>query len=375
MRLHLNDGPDKLFIDDRIFLEDKSVAVLNGSLEFFQKEIDAIIAFSKFIVENAHEKAGRPDFTGVVRPDLIHEISDDGEVEPVGVYEINGGSPECNLVAALLDKCIPGYNNFDPVSVLVEKIRETFGDSEEIAFVIGTSNCKVKRVWGDIFIKKLRDLSLNIVVKTEEEVMRERPEYVWRYGDARRNGVTHYSPEFTRWLLDERTRERCVIFNTPLEADRDFSNKIFLLESDNPDIAKFLGKNRKLLDGSDIRWSLENDRFRRLVMKPNQGASGDNITFGRNIINGCEWERIANRNMKNHQPYSLWEARFLPKMRAGNSHDVHVALDLNPTFWFHEGVLHPLYMICRIDYYEEYINRGTINVAQGAGVANFIPLH
>jgi hypothetical protein len=350
MEITLKNGAP--FDTQRLFLGSTPVGVFDAQIELNDVEKKRIIDFCRMIWGHLMNVTGNPEFSGLIRLDLIPEFLEDGTINPKGIYEINAHSPECIAVAAALgQKWV--------IQLLVDQIKKSFGD-QQIAFVAG--KCAAKDAWGGILFDMLRECGLNIVRMSEREVMSQKPQRVWRWGDTRTEpgDASHFSDEFSSWMLENRSS---VIFNTLLPTESDFSRKSHLRSSDNPDVSRVLGENRALKGFRDILWSLWKGH-KGFVIKPDGGASGNDIYFGEKMSAlGWAWGSIKSLIRGNR---SIWEARWLP------GRDNYV-FDVSPAFWAHNGEIHPLYTLVRVDRLYVYEERRTINVAQGAGVAEMIP--
>ncbi len=336
-------------------LGDMNINFFSAIPQYEDWERKMVIVICQKIWRMVMEKSGNPDFRGFVRFDLVPSFA--GEILDIaGIYEINTHQPECMIASAKI-------NNFRIVEIVAEEIRSVFGN-QSIAIVMGKN--PLKNAWGGDFLRMLKIRGrLNISVVSEDEAMKMKSGILWRIGDARLNGAeSHFSPKFVKWLS---VQEEVEVFNS-FCGESDPGRKDFLLRSDDPEIARILGDNR-LLTKDSVLWALQNRN--NLVLKPNEGGSGNGVYFGRDY-DGEEWHRILENCLRqqkkagNEKPqYALWEKNFLSKIEICGQE---IAMDLNPTFWANGLKLKYLYTVYRADSWERYFRTGVINVARGAGL-------
>lgn len=359
MKCLINSG-NNLF-NRKTPLGDMTIGAFLGAFYWEGRELEELKRICQKIWEEVYVRAGFPEFMGLIRFDLVPNFIKPngslGEMRVSGIYEINVHSPEELAGISALEHFTGIYSLNDPSVIFANKLKKVFG-KEKIVFVCG--NNLLKREWGGIFFDKLRSLGVNIERMSPEEVMRNPPKILFRYGDVRDIGPNHFDLTFSKWLMSQRKSR--LIFNT-IPNGVDLGDKSFLLSSDDQELSKIFGENRRLLSNDDISWSIDQGHHEFLV-KPNKGASGDGIYFGENY-EPSEWRRILQR-MLSHERYSIWQTRWLPEIFVGESS---LAIDTNPVFWANNGNIEYLYTIVRADSYESYRSRGEINVAKGAGLA------
>jgi hypothetical protein len=370
----LKEGGGKLIVelkDQSLFefsfpIGDKKLGVFRGAFYLSSEDRKVLIDTANLVWERITEKSGINNFLGHIRFDFVPRFEGDilklgkngfdlGSLRVVGIYEINVHSPECTAAVTMFRKLVDKKQP-DAVSILTNEIRNTFG-KERIVFVPG--NGIVKRSWGDIFFGELKKY-LKIVRMQEEEVMRHKPYIIWRWGDARITGPSEYSYPFIIWLI----KHEGVVFNTvPQKKEEDLGNKIFLM-SDNKDERwdGLVGRNRSLDSPEVLEWAVINRK--NLVLKPLLGSSGRNVIFGKDI-SPKRWEKILRSYYSSD--YGLYEARWLPKIKLPGFESF--TFDVNCAFWASGRNIKYLYTVIRVDSWNRYWQRGTINLAQGAGFA------
>jgi len=329
-------------------------------------ELEGVKAICSRIWKEVCMKSNNFDFMGLIRFDLVPNFIDPtseklGTLVVAGIYEINTHSPEEIAGISALEYFTGLKTQDDPCEIFAKKLREIFGDSE-ISLVCG--NNLLKREWGKIFLDKLKKMGLSIRRMTPAEVMNEEPKILFRWGDVRLDGPSQFDDNFTNWLVNQK---KGAIFNT-IPNGIDLGDKTHLLSSDDSELGKIFGNNRALLSEEDIWWSVESDdysnRHAGFLVKPNKGASGNDICFGENMMT-TEWIEVLKTRLS-QRGYSIWEAKWLPKI---NINEESLAMDINPVFWATGNEIEYLYTIVRTDKYSRYVTERTINVAQGAGLA------
>ncbi|MDD5652031.1 MAG: hypothetical protein PHX98_01385, partial [Candidatus Moranbacteria bacterium] len=309
-------------------LGEYKIGAFLGEFLWENDELFRLIDLCQQIWKEIFVKSGKPNFIGLVRPDLVPGFSNPegkslGKLEVRGIYEINVHSPECLAGISALEHFTGLKTENDPCIVFSDKLKEFFGNSQ-IAFVCG--NNLLKREWGAIFFAKLKSLGINVRWISPEESMRESPKIIFRWGDARIDGPSHFSPVFVNWL---RTQKKSFVFNS-VPNGVDLGDKSFLIKTNDDDLSKIFGINRPLRSEEDIWWSVdENGKHSNFLVKPDKGASGDDIFFGENMISS-QWIRILKEKLSSGRKYSLWEAKWLPEVMIGQDS---FSMDLDPVFW------------------------------------------
>ncbi len=358
----------RIITNHGMYLRGRPVGISTTSFEYTNEEREYVIYYCQAIWRDVMEKVGNPNFTGIIRFDLIpcfvHESGDDFGLRLNGLYEINTASPECAAAFAAVNALVKGVKQADIFSRLVKRIQCIFGN-RKIYFLMSDRNALIKSLWGGIYLRSLQDAGLNIVSISTKDVIKKSPRLIWRWGDIRENGESQYSPDVTQWLWEHSQKEHVEIFNTILPDNKDPGRKNLLLKSKVPIMREIYGNNEPLnfKGHSEIpkwNWAVENKD--KLVLKPDGGCSGANIFFGE-YHNEIAWLKIL-KNC-NHRGYSLWELKPLSETRlCGQSY----AIDLNPAFFAHDDKLYYLYTICRIGSFQNYQKNKTMNVAKGAGM-------
>lgn len=353
-------------------LEGTPVGVFTGPMSYEGDERDRMIG----IVNRLWDGIGarKAEVTGLVRADLVATFDGEpsgnsiGDLRVSGAYELNGAAPECAAACAALRAGFPRLQNVcvDAPAILAEAIRDTYNGAR-IDMVFGKN--PVRDAWGGIFLDDLKRSGLNIGRVSPEEAMRGRNEgdVLWRWGDLRINGgESHYLPYFGHWLTYHHVGE---VFNTVFKPGEDPFEKDRLIGVD-PDLAD----GRLLTGDADLEWSTELvegsggkvSRHSSLVLKPNQGASGNDVFFGEDFSLG-QWRKIVSDRIG--KGFAFWRLNWLPKITVNGIDEL--AIDLSPAFWAEGGALRYLYTISRVATWREYRYRKLINVAKRGGVTPF----
>jgi len=342
------------FLNRGMKLGDKSISTVNGLLYMEREEKEMVINYSRKVYREVLRKTGFRDFKGHVRVDLVPKVTDFHRTKEGyswklgidGIYEINANAPECGAATAALHQNRPELALYqpDPAERMVRVLNGHVGE-KTVAFVIGEG--VVKKEWGRFFMGSLYERGLKIKEILPQEMGEH--DVVWRFGDVRNEGYTEFPPSFREELI-KKQKESFVLNSVPRSSREDIGNKAYLLGSGE----------RPLETEEDILWALGKED---LVAKPYEGASGNGIVFQRNCSRK-EWEDALRGYVG--KGYGLYRARWLPKLEIDEIKQG-VAMDISPSFMANGDRLDYLYTIARVENYESYINRGTINVAQGAG--------
>lgn len=342
----------------RVSLGNKKVNIYSGEILINEKEVQETVSYCRFLWQKVLEKMGGLNFCGFVRFDLIPQFKEKireeedffhfGDLGFSGIYEINAHSPECSSAYSQMKAF--GAKVPSLWKKMASLIKESFG--ERILFIQGSG--PVKREWGTQFIRDLQEAGLLIEVISHPYTSLGNPENlpIWRWGDARLNGSYDDFPlEVQKWILEEQKRGVKVFNTIPDSSERDPGNKIFLSDS-------FTGR----VELPEAQRGKKDD----FILKPLRGSSGNGIHFGR-LMREAQWQEALDQAIDGE--LGLYRCLWLPRVKM-NGH--FVAFDFNPIFWANGSSLIYLHSVVRIDDWESYWNRGTINVAQGAGIASVI---
>ncbi len=356
MELVLFNQVEKSFFRDVVNLGDKRISTINGLIIMKKSERREVVEYSRKIYREVVEKSGKTDFFGHIRIDLVPSVKNlrktargyKWDLSISGVYEINSNSPECGAATAAL------HDNFkelaekqpDPAKRIIESLNGHI-NGEKIAFVVGKG--AVKKEWGHVFMRSLQEKGLNIEEVGPEEA--EKYECVWRFGDMRCGSYSEFSKKFRRMLLQK--QERDLVLNTvPESPEKDIGNKRYLLSENE----------RELKNKDDLKWAL---RQKDMVLKPFRGTSGRGIYFQKDMDEKM-W--VSKLKECKGQDYGLFKSKWLPRIEIDEV-DGGVAMDLSPSFLARGKKLDYLYSISRIEEFDVYQKRSTINVARGGGFA------
>ncbi|MCA9364738.1 MAG: hypothetical protein KC736_02495 [Candidatus Moranbacteria bacterium] len=352
-----------------LFLNNRPVRVFLGKITVSDPERKQMIDLCQKIWNDIFSRCRNPDFFGLVRFDLVPHLSGlpegsfVGDLSFSGIYEVNCHSPEDLAAFCAISETFSALDSVNPVRILVERLR-TWSDDKKIGFLSGS--CLVKDSWRDSYVVALRSHGLDLCLLdpcNPKTFLWNGP--VYRWGDYRETGCTQYpkDSDFRRWLLN--LSEKGLVANPVFPSHYDPSNKFFLLGSSESEMGRFLGNNRQLLSREDFDWSLDHvhgqHRYCGLVLKPDNGASGDGVYFGNNYKTD-EWSQLCFGLIDQH--YSLWERKNLPRTVVDGTD---YAFDFNPTFWVENGHLHYSHSLVRMCPWDKYLKHGILNVSKGAG--------
>jgi hypothetical protein len=343
------------------------VGAFLGGFSLADSERENMIRVCERIWQHLRIRCPKSSPFGLYRFDLVPKFNSSktrndciGELDIAGVYELNGHSPECLAAASVMRAFLPEIPCVNAAAIVVAKIKEIFGN-EKIAFVVGHKS-SLKHYWYQFLVNDLKEAGLRIDVMSPEKVMAEKPAFIWRWGDISSNGNGQYSNCFNEWLFNQKNS---FVFNAILAPHEDVSDKSLLLCSDDLLVSELVGNNRPLnLD--TMWWSVDNVLSKmQFVVKPDRGASGRDVYFSEKHFT-TEWIELLQAICKNKEEYSLWEAKWLPKITVAGKE---FAIDINPAFWVDGDKIDYLYTIVRLDEYQRYEKRRKMNVAKGAGIA------
>lgn len=350
---------DKLFEKNDNFKVGKiRINAFQGYLQITEKEKDFVVSRAQKLWKTVLKSSGMDYFEGLIRFDFVPEfekvpkikdsVIDVGRLSIKGLYEINTHSPEGLACDALYRKCFPNLRVYTPKASkkLANHLSKAYRD--EIVMVRGENSAK--KSWGDIFIKALRNYGADVYSESPEEVMRRKPNLLWRWGDIDfKKEFNEYEDYFQRWLIDQ---DDMKIINTiPASRKVDVANKKLIARKDDF-ILNGAGSLKKAL-------RLPKDEY---VLKPLRGASGKGIVFGE-LENRSRWIDEV-KKAYNRGDYGLFKKMMLPEIKVNG---LSITMDFLPAFYAHGEGLTYLYSLVRLEPWESYFSRKTINVAQGGG--------
>jgi len=339
----------------------KKIGALQGYFTVSKEELERIISIAQRIWERAFLLSGAPpEMKAHIRFDFVPQISgtpeeteegyDLGRVGIKDLYEINCHSPECMSCDSLYRKKFPEIAQYTPSAAteLAKALSQEY-ETDEITMVRG--NGEAKRSWGDALLGQMNCNGLKVKETSAERAVKEKPSPLWRWGDVDLKGeYAEYEHDFQEWLLG--AQENIDVFNTvPKSRGKDIANKRFIAKKE--DIILDSKKN--------LEEALQMERG-SYVLKPLRGASGKNIVFG-DHTDPREWKKKIIRAYLDGN-YGLFKKTLLPKV---NLNGVSVAFDLLPSFLATGKELHFLYAVTRMEPWNSYYERRTINVLQGGG--------
>ena len=358
MKLVLFNQSEDSFLSDVVNLGEKKISTVNGVFYLTSAEKREIIEYSRKVYQRVLERADTEKFFGHIRIDLVPEISNFRRIENgyewdlsiKGVYEINSNAPECGAATAALHANHPKLAKLQPdPSKRIIKGLSDYINGDRVAFVIGRG--AVKKEWGYFFMKSLRDKGLNVTKATPKEAVNY--DCVWRFGDIRGGSYSEFPDNFRNKLI-EKQKNSLVLNTVPESPKKDIGNKRFLL--DYP-------KEREIRVKKDALRAIKNAEKMNGVLKPLRGTSGKGIYFQENFSFSQWKEKLLEVVGKG---YGLYKAKWLPKLDIGEVENG-IVMDISPSFLARGRNLDYLYSISRIEKYETYKKRRTINVAKGGG--------
>ncbi len=335
-------------------MEELDIKFFNIQPKFENNEKETMISLVGPLWQTLIEKSKNNNFNGLIRFDLVPSFDKQNKMSIQGIYEVNTGQPEEPIAFAQIDDILKEKKIIQPIKKISHEINHRF--DKKINIIIGKN--KLKDAWAKDFIKVIKkNKLLDINQINLEKFKKHNGIPTWRLGDLRLDGESHFPKNFVKWL----SKNPSNIFNSFCLNGNNPGNKKFLLTHKDEKIKNILGDN-KLLKENNVQWAIKNQQ--KLVMKPNGGASGHDITFGEQISKN-EWKDILKKNMHSNTSFGLWEKKYLPKINIQNHN---MAIDINPVFWAQGKNLKYLYTISRITPWKEYQKTKIINVAAGGGL-------
>ena len=343
---------------DEFRVEESKINAFQGYLQITEREKSFVVSRARKLWKKVFKKSGMDHFEGLIRFDFVPEFEEEPEIKDSvidlgdlsikGLYEINTHSPEGVACDALYRKSFPKLKGYTPNASkkLAEHLSEAYGG--EITMVQGQNSAKDS--WGNVFIESLNSYGVKVQAKTPSEIKKGKPSLLWRWGDVDfKKEFNEYEDEFQRWLVKQ---EKMKIINTiPESRKKDVANKKLIARKDD-----------FILNGSgSLKKALElpkND----YVLKPLRGASGKGIVFGE-LEDFLSWSKAIKKAHKRGD-YGLFKKMMLPKVEVNG---LSITMDFLPAFYAHGNNLDYLYSLVRLEPWESYFSRKTINVAQGGG--------
>lgn len=371
--MYLVKSPKKEILDfgTGLKLGDRNIGVFQATAVFTRKEKRLLIKTAKKIFNYLRNKAGIDFFTGFIRFDLVPGVRsglkiaqqkngitfyDLLEIIIEGMYEVNGGSPEC-VAAYLAQFTYNGGGLMNPllVQTVAKCLRKAFGD-QEIVVVIG--NSEVKQAWWKYLMPALVGAGVRLRVMSEQQIMAYKPKLLWIWADVRKVGHCEVSPQFRDWLYEYKDSDAFIFNNIPNGSN--MFSKSMLLDADD-EFRNIFGDNRRLTEGQ-LQFAIQNQS--NLFLKPLDGSSGKGITGGPNVAPDV-WKQQLNKALEIGN-YGLFEKRSLPTVDLEG--EGKFVFDLNPGFWVYKNKLYYLHTLMRVTPADVYAEHPEINVAKNGGL-------
>ena len=343
---------------DKFKVGKKKINAFQGYLKITKEERNLVTSKAQKLWKRVLKKSGMDHFEGLIRFDFVPEFNKDpviknsiidlGQLSVKGLYEINTHSPEGVACDALYRKSFAKLQGHTPKAAkkLANHLSRAYGN--EITMVRGRN--LAKESWGDVFVQALRNYGVDVSLKNPNEVMEKRPDLLWRWGDVDfKKEFNEYDDDFQRWLIGQ---DDMKIINTiPESREVDVANKKLIAR-----------KKDFILNGPESLKKALRLPKNNYVLKPLRGASGKGIVFGE-LESESRW---INTIKKAHRrgDYGLFKKMMLPKIKVNG---LSITMDFLPAFYAHGEDLSHLYSLVRLEPWESYFSRKTINVAQGGG--------
>ncbi len=345
----------------------KRINAFQGYFKISEREKSYIVSEAEKLWISVLERSGVKHFEGHIRFDFIPEfkeksefkgrVIDLGDLSIKGIYEINAHSPEGVACDAVYRESFPELRDHTPDAT--KELAKAFLKAKNGKMVMVQGSNPAKISWGRSFVERLKSYGIEIEVKSTEEVKKRFPKLIWRWGDIDfKEEFNEYDPSFQKWLLS--FRDSIKIINTvPESREKDVANKKFLAE-----------KEDIILDNPENLRRLKSVDRKEYVLKPLRGASGKCIVFGEDVKSDSEWKNELDKSYKKGD-YGIFKKVLLPKI---NTNGLSIAMDFLPAFYAYGESLRYLYSLIRLEPWESYSSRKTINVAQGGGYGGTVAL-
>jgi len=340
----------------------KKIGAFQGYPLVEKKELIGVIRRANEVWKRVYSLAKVDSFTGHVRFDFVPEFNSEvrkeglsfdlGDLSVDHLYEINAHSPEGAACDSLFGRVFPDLAGNRPSAA--KKLAQTISEFvfSDISMVKGVGPAKDS--WISYFFNDLRKTGLSVNLKSPDQIKKEDPKLIWRWGDIDFRGVfNEYDLDFQKWMLSAQKNGTFIINSLPQKMESDVANKKFLATEDDLILEEredFL----KALNSSDKK----ND----YVLKPLRGSSGKGIVFGDRKTEN-EWKDIL-VEAYNFGGCGLFKKKLLPKIDIGKES---IAMDFLPSFFAVNEELYYLYTLVRMEPWESYIKERTINVVRGGG--------
>ena len=343
---------------DEFRVGESKINAFQGYLQITENEKSFVISRARKLWKEVLKKSGMKNFEGLIRFDFVPEFKEEptvkdsvidlGRLSLKGLYEINTHSPEGVACDALYRKSFPELKEYTPDASkkLANHLSKAYGG--EITMVQGQN--AAKESWGDVFVRRLNSYGAKVRVQSPNKIRARKPNLLWRWGDIDfKKEFNEYEDEFQKWLV--RQKEMKTINTIPESREKDVANKKIIAQN-NDFILNGAGSLKKAL-------RLPKNNY---VLKPLRGASGKGIVFGE-LESRDTWIKTIKEAHKRGD-YGLFKKIMLPKIKVNG---LSITMDFLPAFYAHGENLNYLYSLVRLEPWESYFSRKTINVAQGGG--------
>lgn len=339
----------------------EEIRAFQGYFEISKRELDQVIRKATAIWKRVFALSGaNENYRAHIRFDFVPSFEGEVSLEQDGyfignlqikdLYEINTHSPECMSCDALFREVFPeiAKNTPSATGVLARAIKKEC--SEEIVMVKG--DVVTRNTWLYPLLRELEREGLKTKVLPATKVRKEEPANLWRWGNIDfREEYGEFDSDFQKWLF--RAQKRVTLFNSILKQERDTANKGFLLKD-----GEFLINSKENLKKALL---LNKDDY---VLKPLIGTSGKGIVFGSKVSKKTFQEALQDSFQK--KGYGVFKEILLPKISL-NGENFNFTMDFLPSFFATGSKLEYLYSVVRMEPWESYEERLTINVLQGGG--------
>ncbi len=301
-----------------------------------QAEQDAIFSYC----EDIWPQVTNERYQGLIRFDLAGTYIDE-QFEVVGVYEINTNGPECIALDIVASQSVFGYES-NYTKRVVEVMRCNL--EGKVAFFPGMIS-SLKQTYFKQCKSFLEGEWPDLDVITSQDDLHAY-DHIWRWGDCRSEGETHYTPKEMQVLRDLGDRVVAPYYDN-IQDDPGFKGRL-------PGVRRLTDIAEHELVSGKINY----------VLKPLNGSSGNGVIVGR-FYDDHAWQQEVQK-LKGAQNYGV--SPFLEHPLVQHQNEKYV-FDLCISFFARGSALTPIGYFSR--FHQDHLFNGKMNVAQGAFISSF----
>jgi len=359
---------EEIIRTDNALLAGNPVGIVGVNIVLEERERKQICELSQRVADSVLQDDRWLE--GFVRIDYAPKISRNGDLELVGVLEVNGHGLECVSAGAALAYAYPDMISYDAPAVFAQCLQEK-ASGKRIIFLPGLRS-KTKQAWRRLYFRDLQRVLGDQIeywsegrFQSQWQLLNTRQDLIYRWGDCRPwpGGVCEYGLK-TCWDLIVLQDRGIEIINPVWRCDDDDPSSKRHLVSDEP----LFGRAVRL---TADRWDWCLNHKERLVLKATGSGEGNGVVCGKDV-DDTTWQDAVGSAICSGAPHIIQKYMALPTI---NVCGIDLVMDFNVMGWIdHQGTFTYLGFIARAATLKQYAEaQGRINVSQGGGTG-FFPL-